>query len=389
MSVSPKNSIRSNPEPPAGAMSQSGSTAWSCPSNIAIIKYWGKRPVQLPMNPSLSITLSKALTNTRLDWVVDRSVKPVEKGPAHLAFFFEKKKAPAFETRIKTYLASLTDHFPWLPYSRLSIHSENTFPHSSGIASSASAMGALALCLCDMDMVLAQKGSPVPRNGQGGDPPAPGDKAFFKRASEIARLGSGSASRSLYGNMVLWGKSDEWKGSSDAFAIPVEDIHPEFNEIHDSILIVESGAKKVSSSLGHSLMDNHPYAAARFNQAHLNLSRLKGILSSGDWQGFIEVLESEALSLHAMMLTSNPGFLLFKPETLSIIEKIRTFREETGLPLGFTLDAGANVHLIYKANASEPVVSFIDTELKEHCENRYYIRDRMGTGPIKLESNET
>ena len=98
----------------------------------------------------------------------------------------------------------------------------------------------------------------------------------------------------------------------------------------------------------------------------------------------MDILENEALSLHAMMMTSSPGYLLMKPNTLEAIERIRKYRVETGATIGFTLDAGANVHVLYPEKDQEKSVGFIDAELKPLCHLGTIIHDRMGSGPEKL-----
>ncbi len=222
---------------------RSGTIGWTCPSNIALIKYWGKKPGQLPMNPSLSMTLQEARTITKINY----SYEPKQKG-RKLRFRFEGKEAPDFEERIIKYLDSIESHLPFLSSTHLEIESENSFPHSSGIASSASAMGALALCLVQMEEDLT--GS-MDRD------------LFWQKASRMARLGSGSASRSLYPQFALWGRHELWENSSDEFAIPVKDINITFLNIRDSILIVESGPKPISSSAGHALMTTNPFGSVR------------------------------------------------------------------------------------------------------------------------------
>lgn len=341
-----------------------GSLGWSCPSNIALIKYWGKRALQLPLNPSLSMTLQEARTMTRLDYTFDPGI--TDPG---IRFLFEGASAPAFENRVTGFIRALLPFIPVLAHSSLRIESENTFPHSSGIASSASAMGALALCLVQLEEKITGPTHP---------------DSFRKKASFIARLGSGSASRSVYPRFALWGASVDWEASSDEYAIPVSGYHETFSRLRDTILVVESGEKKISSSLGHSLMDTNPYAATRFNQARQNLALLKNMLAAGDWSGFIEVMEEEALSLHAMMMTGRPGYLLMQPGTLSILQKVRAFRRDTGCRVGFTLDAGANVHLLYAGEEAAEVHPFINAELVPFCENGRIIEDRMGEGPAPL-----
>jgi len=342
---------------------RSGAIGWTCPSNIALIKYWGKKPGQFPMNPSLSMTLQEARTITKINY----SYAPRQKG-RKLRFRFEGKEAPAFEERIIKYLDSIESHLPFLHRTHLEIESENSFPHSSGIASSASAMGALALCLVQLEEDLT--GS-MERD------------LFWQKASRMARLGSGSASRSLYPQFALWGRHELWENSSDEFAIPVKEFNETFQNIRDSILIVDSGPKPISSSAGHALMTTNPFGSVRFTQARKNLELLYKAMKEGDWNSFITIVEEEALTLHALMMTGRPGYLLMQPGTLSILQLVREFRKETGYRLGFTLDAGANVHLLYADADASQVEAFISSELVRHCENGRVIQDKMGQGPVK------
>jgi len=144
------------------------------------------------------------------------------------------------------------------------------------------------------------------------------------------------------------------------------------------------GEKQVSSTVGHDLMHNHPFAERRFDRAKENLSRMIPVLKEGNLSEFIEIVESEALSLHAMMLTSNPYFILMKPNTLEIINRIWSYRKDTGSHLCFTLDAGANVHLLYPDNENDEVLEFIKNDLSKFCSDGSFIEDWMGTGARKI-----
>ena len=267
---------------------------------------------------------------------------------------------------------SISSFLPVLKDLHLKITSSNTFPHSSGIASSASSMSALAVNLVEIHNNLSD--SPFEK------------EEFLKLSSYIARLGSGSACRSVYGGFTVWGESEYYDQSSDLFAVPVksDNISPVFKTLCDDILIIEKGAKKVSSSAGHDLMHDHPFAKNRFDIARQRMGEIGNLLKEGNVDEFGKLVEKEALMLHSMMMTSDPYFILFKPNTLSVIERIWEFRREKGLPVYFTLDAGANVHLIYPSDIKEVVSQFVKDDLLVFCENASYLCDRVGEGPINL-----
>jgi len=343
-----------------------GQYCWSSPSNIALVKYWGKRPGQIPENPSISFTLDACKTTTSLSF----ELKEQPNDTFNFDVIFEGKKHDEFKPKITTFFERIEPYMPFLKTYHLIIETSNSFPHSSGIASSASGMSALALCLMSLEKDLN---------------PEISDDFFIKKASFLARLGSGSASRSVEGDLVVWGKHEAIEGSSDLFGIkyPFE-VHENFKNYHDTILLVDKGEKQVSSSVGHNLMHGHPFAERRFEQGRDNLSKLLEIFKSGDIKAFIEIVESEALTLHAMMLTSKPYFILMKPNTLEIIQKIWQFRQQTGLQISFTLDAGANVHVLYPEAEASKIYEFIKTELVAYCQNGHYICDRIGFGAKQL-----
>ena len=340
---------------------KSGSFSCSAPSNIALVKYWGKKANQIPANPSISFTLNNCKTFTKLTFA------KIEKSE-NFSFdlLFEGKPKEDFKPKILKFFERIEMYLPFLKQFHFTIDTHNTFPHSSGIASSASGMAALAMNLVCLEKALN---------------PEITDDFFYRKASFLARLGSGSACRSIKGKVVVWGNHNEIEGSSDMFGVNFPSkIHENFNNFQDTILLVDKGEKQISSTVGHDLMHNHPFAEQRFLQAHHNLSLLKNVLENGDLEKFIKIVESEALTLHAMMMTSMPYFILMKPKTLEIINAIWKFRSETKIPVCFTLDAGANVHVLYPENVSEKVLQFIKDELVVYCQNGQYICDKIGTG---------
>ena len=341
-----------------------GIVKWTAPSNIAIVKYWGKLENQIPQNPSISLTLNESITTTSL------SLKPKSNNNSNLKFEFEGETNKAFEDKTRTFFKKIDKYFPFILNHDIEIKSKNNFPHSSGIASSASSMAALSACLVDFEKMNNSEMS---------------DDFFYKKASFISRIGSGSASRSICGPVVIWGESEAYENSNDLYAVNISNqTHEIFKDFNDTILIIDPGQKKISSTEGHKLMNKNPFSNQRYDIARKNVIDLKNILKSGDLDGFISIAESEALMIHSLMLTSNPSYILMKPNTLKVISKITEYRSESKLPICFTLDAGSNVHLLYPNNIKDKISDFINNELIKYCSSNKYIEDKVGNGPEKI-----
>ena len=324
------------------------------PSNIAIVKYWGKHGNQLPNNPSISFTLSRCHTETSVSF--EKSADAEFK----MHFLFEGKETPKFQEKIEKYLIDNQQYFGFLKGLELEVESSNSFPHSSGIASSAASMSALVLCLLKIEKLVNNDSTPID----------------MRKASFLSRLASGSAARSVFPVMALWGVTPSVSDSSDEYAVPLADmVHPVFKSYHDSILIVSNKEKSVSSRVGHSLMNGHPMAEKRYQTARENTERLLKVLKNGDIAEFVDIAEAEALQLHEMMATSNPPYRLMEPNTLKIIDLIRGFRHNANIPACFTLDAGPNVHLLYPDAYNTQVKEFIKENLLPYCHDNQYIDD--------------
>src|SRR6478735_2181007 len=162
-----------------------GSFSWSAPSNIALVKYWGKKEKQIPANPSVSFTLNNCKTITTLAFA-----KKQNDGNFSFDLLFEGKPKEDFKPKIQKFFERIETYCPFLKEYHFSINTQNTFPHSSGIASSASGMAALAMNLMSLEKALN---------------PEITEEYFLQKASFLARLGSGSACRSIKGNVVAWG----------------------------------------------------------------------------------------------------------------------------------------------------------------------------------------
>lgn len=336
------------------------SAEWQSPSNLAIVKYWGKKEIQKPLNPSISFSLNNAVTTTRV--TATHTNKP------GFTFLLDGNKKDTFNAKIASLLQLASSTLPFINTHHLTIESSNTFPHSSGIASSASSMSALALCLAELQLKVDNNIN---------------DNIDIQMVSDLARMGSGSAARSVYGGWTIWGKTPAIPESSDNYAVELNDIHPNFMQIANAILIIEPDSKKVSSSKGHALMNNHPYGVARIKQANDNTQQLLEVLKTGDWNQFFDIAEHEALSLHALMMSSNPGYTLLHANSLKVIEEVRKAFLELQLPVGFSMDAGPNVHLLYPKYEEKSILSWIEEKIRPLCYEQKIIFDQLGNGPIK------
>ena len=346
--------------------SEADFVAWSAPSNIALAKYWGKKGVQLPQNPSVSFTLSVCQTLSLICYQKKSGISPER------IFYFDGKRNDQFGKKAFKLIEFFTADFKILDQLDICVFSANSFPHSSGIASSASAMASLSLCL--MEMVNPEE---IRQNNSY-------DSDFFERASHYARLGSGSACRSLFGDVVSWGQLPTVENSSDYFASKIKGIHPTFLSFRDSVLIISSDEKSVSSTVGHNLMNEHPFREVRYKNALKNCKDIIKYMQKGDLSNWGEVVEREALELHGLMMNGPQSFILMKPNTLEVINRVRQFRWQTNIPVYFTLDAGPNIHLLYPNEYLNTVQQFINDELINLLENNLWFDDYVGIGPQNL-----
>ncbi len=311
----------------------------SRPSNIALVKYRGKKPnqQQIPQNPSVSLTLQNCRTHMTL------TAKDVTKNDSNemtVNLVFENKQHHPFGDKIHRYLKWLQSDFPFLIAKDITIESNNTFPHSSGIASSASAFACLA------DLIIQRHNHLYPDSPKS-----------LQDMSHIARLGSWSACRSVFEWLVT-----RWD-TSNLYASPIAktNIHPNFATIYDSVVIVSQEEKETSSRIWHSLMDNHPYAQVRYTQATNNTQKILTAFTQWDRATRGHIVEQEALELHAMMFTSDPHTILRQPDTLRIIHLVREYRNKTWADIYYTIDAWCNVHILSRQQlAQELTKDFLD-----------------------------
>lgn len=330
--------------------------SWTAPSNVALVKYWGKHAKQLPCNPSLSFSLKESTSTTRITFSPQRSLT--------VALNFQGKENEKFRERLEKFFAGLGEVTHFFKNMEIDIECSNTFPQSVGVASSSSQLASISLCVASLIYHVTEKSI---------------DDGFYRLASYFARLGSGSASRSVYGRYSIWGHTSILS-SNDEYAIEYKDYDGIFKELCDAIFIVSDKEKRISSTVGHSIMNVNPYAEIRYSNAQKNVLKLIDSMKKGNVEQFFSIIEQEALEVHAMMMVSDPPHLLFEPNTIEIINRIKDFRERTGLSVGYTIDTGPNVHFLYFDRDKDQVLPFVE-ELRQFCHDRRVVLDTLGDGP--------
>ena len=357
-------------------------------SNIAFIKYWGvadaatsaasgQRPVvdedlNIPLNNSISMTLADAHTTTTVAWDSSSHL------PTDTICIDGAKLQGAAAERIVAHLDRLRA-LAGVPY-KARVVSNNNFPMASGIASSASGFAALTVAASA----------------------ALGLQLDATRLSAVARQASGSASRSLFGGFVEWergwgqGASEEEKGEREGESLlspnstlldSLSVAHQMHDEEHwalrDVIAIVSTGAKRVSSSSGHRLAATSPFNAARAQCVNEWLATVRRAIAERDLSLLGPVLEADALAMHGVMMTSAPSLLYWQAGTLEVLHAVRAWREEEGLPVFFTIDAGPNVHLICEAETAAEV----ERRLRGLAAVRRVLNSGPGAGPQLLDKH--
>jgi len=303
-------------------------TAIAC-SNIAFVKYWGKRdePLRLPMNSSLSMALSQATTMTTVAFVPELAEDEI--------FIDGRAVQGTARLRVAQHLDRIRQKAEIRQRARVA--SRNSFPRNAGIASSASGFAALTLAATT----------------------AAGLKLSTRELSCLARLGSGSAARSIPGGFVEWHRGQDHE-SSYAEQIAPPQHWPEFRDI---VAVVETTPKPVSSTHGMARAQTSPYFTTRMALIPERLERARQAILDRDLDELGRISEQEAIELHFISMSSHPPVLYWSPATLKLIHQVLAWRSE-GLRVHFTIDAGPNVHLLCEQR-DEKAISAMLVEMAE------------------------
>lgn len=291
--------------------------------NIAFIKYWGNRDaaLRLPVNGSISMNLEGLLTRTTvsfrpglgLDELTINGRPVTGKGLERVSLILDLVRQSAGVTF------------------RAEVVSENNFPTGAGIASSAAAFAALALA------ATTAAGLAWPESA----------------ISRLARLGSGSASRSVPSGFVEWKMGT---GDQDSYAVSI--AAPTDWDLADCVAIVAAGHKTTGSTEGHGLAPTSPLQAGRVADAPRRLEVCRRAIVARDFTALAEIIELDSDIMHAVMMTSQPQLFYWKPATLAVMETVRSWRRD-GLQVAYTIDAGPNVHVICPQTESGQVAALL------------------------------
>ncbi len=316
-------------------------------SNIAFIKYWGvaDAAINLPLNNSISMTLADAYTTTTVHWH-ERSA--LAEDACTIDGRHVSGDAAARTGRHLDRLRAVAG-VDW----RAEVTSANNFPMASGIASSASGFAALTAAGC------AAMGLALSPTAQ----------------SALARRGSGSASRSLFGGFVEWAQ-----GHDDASSVAHQLFPADHWALRDIVVVVLGAAKAVSSEHGHTLAATSPLNAGRVAATTQALAEVRAAIAAKDIERLGPVIEADALAMHAVMMTGAPSLLYWQPATLELLHAVRRWRSTDKIPVYFTIDAGPNVHLICEAAAAAD----LEDRLHDFACVQKIIVSRPGGGPVQV-----
>lgn len=299
-------------------------------TNIALIKYWGKRNDELflPMNSSLSLTLDAFYTDTEV--VLDSDFTSD-------TFFLNDVKQDEKETEKITKFLNLFRNEVNME-TKACVKSYNHVPTAAGLASSASAFSALA----------------------GAMNQASGLNLDSKTLSTFARRGSGSATRSIYGGFVEWymGEDDL---SETSHAIPVDDASWDIGMI---VIAVNTGRKKLSSRIGmKQTIATSPFYSSWVETATSDLTKMKDAIKQKDFITLGEITESNGMKMHATMLGAFPPISYWEPDSVKAIQTVKEIRR-MGIPCYVTMDAGPNVKVLCKASDMAKIEELLLKEFK-------------------------
>ena len=289
------------------------------PSNIAFTKFWGRidESLRLPENGSVSMTLSNLLTTTTVEFSPNYKQDQIIINGGGLESGEAERVIKHLDRVRKMAGISL----------KAKVVSNNNFPTGTGLSSSASGFAALTLAASA----------------------AAGLKLSEKELSILARLGSGSACRSIPAGFVEW-----LDGNTSETSYATQIFPPDWWNIADVVAVVSEGKKEVATSVGQQGAQSSPFMAVRLSRMKDKNKLVKKLIEEKNFAEFGKLIEQEALELHTIMLTQYPPLIYWTPGTLRIMKLVSRWRTE-GIPVYFTINTGQDIHLICEAENIDKV----------------------------------
>ncbi len=290
------------------------------PANIAFIKYWGKRneALRIPTNASVSMNLSAAKTTTTVSFSDEYTSDTI--------LFIDEEISEDETQRVINHMNRIRERADI--HMRVKVMTKNTFPKGTGIASSASGFAALTVAGCA----------------------AAGLSLSEKELTILARLGSGSACRSIPDGFVEWKTGGM---SEDSYAYSMYDH--DYWDLRDILCVIETKKKETSSTKGMKCVSTSPYWEARQKEMPERIARAKLALKEKKFQLLGETIEEDCLSMYKIMNTQSPPLYYWTQTTENCIKEVKAIRA-SGCLVYFTIDAGPNVHVICEAKNKEKVL---------------------------------
>ena len=299
------------------------------PSNIALIKYMGKKDTKTntPMNPSLSYTLNDLLSSVSIE--THSGPKDVWE-PLSLPGAIDFNLSPAGQERFLNHLNFLKTQFNYS--GSFIVRSCNNFPHGSGLASSASSFAALTKCAVNALSELTQT-----------PPPS------IEAQAQLSRVGSGSSCRSFFSPWALWGDNT------------VKGVELPYNDLIHQVIIISHHEKKVSSSEAHRRIATSPLFANRASQAEEHLKALFHAFDAHDWISAYQICWKEFQDMHELFSTCREPFSYINDQSKAALTTLQDLWQQEGDGPLITMDAGPNIHLLYRPDQVD-----MANRLKQH-----------------------
>lgn len=291
-------------------------------TNIALIKYWGKKDakLRLPLMSSLSMTLDAFYSDTKISDSEQMSFKlngQAVSGPA--------------ADRVFTYLRAMQDRFG--VKGNLAVESVNQVPTAAGLASSSSAFAAMAAAFADHYQLGVDR----------------------RELSRMARMGSGSASRSVFGGFSVWQKGDS---DQTSYAYPLDE-EPDM-DLRLLAVEINDQEKKISSTKGMEMSKSSPFYQVWLDRNDSEIKEMEEAIKQADFSKLGSLAELNASEMHALTFTAVPGFTYFEPNTIKAIKLVQDLRQQ-GLECYYTIDAGPNVKVLCQGKNSKDIVNCFES----------------------------